>query len=131
MGEGLTAEYITRCLKSRRKQEKQETSTHPSMHPHPFLSLFCYLLPVQRIVSSGHTLCPFSLCDQGVGVAGHSSRAGSSPSLKFNITPQLHNESRKGRERTNEPPTAAFTTESPRVIFSPFCFFVACETFYF
>lgn len=50
----------------------------------------------------------------GVGVAAtEQSRAGSTPSLKFNITPQLHNESRKGRERTNEPPTAAFTTENP------------------
>lgn len=53
-------------------------------------------------------------------------------------TPQLYNESRKGRERTNEPPTAVFiTTEHPPHHHHPsplptwfyFLFFCACETF--
>lgn len=145
----LTAEYITRCLKSvsyqsrtRNKQKKQnsteldwtqekhrqmytpiQTNTHTCtpthLYPHilsvPFI--FCLLLsppsastrllPVQ---SGDHIMSFLSLWSGGWGCGR---RAGSTPSLKFNITPQLHNESRKGRKRTNEPPTAVFTTENP------------------
>lgn len=76
------------------------TPTHLYPHTHTFSLLFfslllcplsasTLLLPVQRIVSSGHIMSPLSLslslCDQW----GCLHSAGSTPSLKFNINPPL------------------------------------------
>lgn len=160
-GEKLTAEYITRCLKTvsfqtRRRGKKKkrhknltenrknkEERTHPSTSTHTHhapppvylhtVSLLYFLSPsplcffLSRGLSAAVTLCPFSLSViRGCWGCGHI--AGSTPSLKFNIAPRLHNEGRKGRQGANEPPTAAFTAESPRVILSFFFFPLACET---
>lgn len=44
---------------------------------------------------------------EGAEVAGSTPK----PEVQYQPPKKLHNEGRKGRERTNEPPTAAFTAE--------------------
>lgn len=44
---------------------------------------------------------------EGAEVAGSTPK----PEVQYQPPKKLHNEGRKGRKRTNEPPTAAFTAE--------------------
>lgn len=44
---------------------------------------------------------------EGAEVAGSTPK----PEVQYQPPKKLHNEGRKGRERTNEPPTVAFTAE--------------------
>lgn len=106
---------------------KTRVHTHPDMHAPPPISIHTHtfsllffslllcplsastlLLPVQRIVSSGHIMSPLSLslslCDQW----GCLHSAGSTPSLKFNINPPPPPDStmkagRAGRGRMSHP----------------------------
>ena len=111
----------TKALQKKKKKKnltenrKNRLRSATPMNPHPSTSTraSCLPDPVQRIVSeeSHYVLSLSPLSDrEGAEVAGSTPK----PEVQYQPPKKLHNEGRKGRERTNEPPTAAFTAEKKK-----------------